>query len=506
MSCRCKRLIANPVKPENASFYDKHRLLVPCGKCPACRKQRSSDWFVRGYYHYISKPHDLFMVSLDFDNEHIPLYHKKYGNMRELSFDSQEPGMPKPPRYFKRFIDNPNFSYDDPFFENSEKVFPCFDSEILKGFFNRLRHYVPHFTYMYVSDYGDFLKRPHYHVGFFFDKDSVSKEDLLQAVEKCWICGSHEDLSVLRSCGSPLGAIQYMTNYATKDISFDFAHRETSLPYRYRSRIQASKGFGDYALTSGDITFEKIRDEHKVYIDINGKGIPKPFSIPRYYEQKLCYDCHYDSDTRITKLVKNKRGRELDEIRHNADYIHYFDIFKLSYSSFGYDQEVMDVFHSVYPDSPYNGLYWSDIVRDVLSREDDFKSFLYYRPFLHSNVHLSRNLGFYKRLTFTRYFSPSHYFPYYISVDPKTGKRMFFDASDVDLFVQASFLFDLYNLFTDKRLNVYDCWQASEQRKLRMRNDLVNHPGKRMYLVRKNFNFSSLNPQKFIDYVSHYQT
>ena len=119
MNCYRPRYICNSVLPENRTGFDKAYIKVSCGQCPACRKRRSNDWFFRSYWEYVLGHYNsAFFVSLDFDNEHLPIYKGK----------------------------------------------PCFDSELMKSFLKRLRSKVPQFRMLYTSEYGGFLRRPHYHM------------------------------------------------------------------------------------------------------------------------------------------------------------------------------------------------------------------------------------------------------------------------------------------------------------------------------------------------------
>ena len=72
--CLNSRLIINP-KLEPTGI-DKPNIKVHCGHCPECRKEKSNEWFVRTYYEVFGDgvQKDIFLVTLDFDNEHLPLY------------------------------------------------------------------------------------------------------------------------------------------------------------------------------------------------------------------------------------------------------------------------------------------------------------------------------------------------------------------------------------------------------------------------------------------------
>ena len=321
--CYKKRSLRNPVKAEHRTGFDKVRIKVACCKCPSCRQVKSNDWLVRSYFEFLGSNSQAFFVTLDFDNDHLPVYNGQ----------------------------------------------PCWDSEAIKHFFYRLRYYVGRFRYMYATDYGGFLKRPHYHM-IIIPFSSTTKGAFFSAVKKSWTCGSHTDLQVLQSVnGSHLAAIQYVCGYVNKDIAYnpdDDLYKD--LPFRYRPRVQASKGYGLRALEEGIITADQLLSGAKVSLPIgrNGKIVSLP--IPRYYEMKLAYDYSYDPENRKTELVKNDFGVELAKARHNRCYVF----------------QIREFFSSRHSDlSAYlsPGESWKDTVYSCLEHIEDFAEYIYYRPF-----------------------------------------------------------------------------------------------------------------------------
>ena len=47
------------------------KLVVPCGKCYACRERKASDWAIR-MYHEAQMHHASTFITLTYDNEHLP--------------------------------------------------------------------------------------------------------------------------------------------------------------------------------------------------------------------------------------------------------------------------------------------------------------------------------------------------------------------------------------------------------------------------------------------------
>ena len=200
--CYCKKKLKNRVLPEHLTGFDKIYIKAPCGTCPSCRKVKSNDWVVRSYFEFLGNHSQAFFLSLDFDNEHLPTY----------------------------------------------KGTPCFDSEIMKHFLMRLRYYLGKFRYLYATDYGGLLKRPHYHL-ILLPVRPYNIADVVKAVSSSWICGSHSNIEQVQSVNNDkIKAIKYVAGYTTKDISFQLSDDNRDMPSRFRPRVQASKGFGLRAL------------------------------------------------------------------------------------------------------------------------------------------------------------------------------------------------------------------------------------------------------------------
>ena len=189
MPCLNIKRFQNPIKDSKRGPFDKFTIQGQCGHCAGCNKRKQNDWLVRGYFEYLSKPHDCFFVTLDFDEQHLPSYN----------------GV------------------------------PCFDSELMHGFFEVLRQALPPFRYLYSSHLGEAMNRPHYHVMFFFDKDSISDIDFWSVINRLWKYGQHEDIKQLRSVrDSHLKGIEYVCKYTTRrSLSYEFK----KMPKRYRQKI-----------------------------------------------------------------------------------------------------------------------------------------------------------------------------------------------------------------------------------------------------------------------------
>lgn len=324
--CTNKLVIKNPVKEENRTGFDKLKLKVPCNSCKECLKQRSSDWLVRSYFEMQSFTGIPFFVTVTYDNEHLPSYNGK----------------------------------------------SCFDYNHVKAFFKRLRYYIGEFRYLLACEYGGFLHRPHYHFLLFPDKPILLK-DFVKSVNQCWQYGYISKVSEVSSSAgfSRLEAVQYITGYCTKDVSFDSFTYNDNLPFRYRSRTQASKHFGAHEFSQED--FER----GYVYLPLGTDGRSFKYAIPKYYYMRVFYDYNYDPKTRKSSLHKNAKGVELSKLQHNRCYVY-------SVNSVFASKDI-DI-NQVVRLSPV--LYdefgsWRSCVYFLFEDVDDFCEYMYLRPFLH---------------------------------------------------------------------------------------------------------------------------
>lgn len=138
---------------------------VPCGKCPACRRNYQLQWIIR-------------LVE--------ELKHSEAGFFVTLTYsDENEPG---------------------------------FDKPRVQKFLNRLQHRAKYrgsiLKYFLVSEYGDTTGRPHHHALFFLDK---YLDDFSNYIAKCWQFGfiTISDINGAR--------INYVTGYCLKKFNVDWS-------------------------------------------------------------------------------------------------------------------------------------------------------------------------------------------------------------------------------------------------------------------------------------------
>lgn len=486
MSCLRQRRFANPIKDSNRTGYDKFCITGTCGSCAACNKRKQNDWLVRSYFEYLSKDYDAFFVTLDFDDEHIPRYNG----------------------------------------------FPCFDAELMSKFFRNLRHFTGDFRYLYSSHFGEALNRPHYHVAFLFEKGSISSDRFVSIISDKWKYGSHTDISLLRSVkGNPFAAFEYICKYTTRNTKFLYKAKKIQMPARFRPRTYASIGFGAQALDPLEfdcsrliqeglhfsdrpvITRDYLLNNSLIYLDIKRDGILVPFAIPRYYELKLCFDRSYSPETKVTTLTKNDTGKDLQKIRHNADYLNLYTEFENSRNlKIHLDDYVSSIYHEVFPSSPYNGVAWSDIVDDVLIDKDKFFDFCKYYKWLEFDLskpgyyryrplrfHQSHDIKAKSKIYDSKYFPLRNFSLHAASLDGSFDD--IFDE-DIDLYIYAISYYQIWKDVQRYRKAEYEDWKAVEQTKQKIQEKCKSNLSYYWHLRRKDFKFYSLKPKH---YVSRYQ-
>ena len=128
-------------KPVVIGVKDKYnngkiqRLQVACGKCPACRVRRSSDWTLRLSHEYSLHEHKGIFLTLTYDDKHIPTFQSV------IKKDLQD--------FIKRL---------------RKKIYP-----------RKIKYFA-------CGEYGSKNNRPHYHL-ILFGVDNQSKSDRRACME-----------------------------------------------------------------------------------------------------------------------------------------------------------------------------------------------------------------------------------------------------------------------------------------------------------------------------------
>lgn len=224
-------------------------LLVPCGKCIACRIAKRKEWTLR-MWHELDDFHGVGrFVTLTYDDDYLP-----YGEtVQYAGFDVK---------------------------------FPTLVKEDLQKFFKRLRKNLDgrKIRYFACGEYGDETERPHYHAIIFGLSICDDKY-----IKDCWpfgfvYCGNVEPDSI---------------NYVAKYINKQYSGELADFSYTQKDRNPV------FRLMSIGIGSQHCMANSKQYIEnekITMHG--NPMSFPRYYIKKLGLE---NSDFRKDVSIKNDK-------------------------------------------------------------------------------------------------------------------------------------------------------------------------------------------------------
>jgi hypothetical protein len=212
-------------------FYKKEQIKgehipFPCGKCPPCKKRRTSGWSFRLVKEGERSLSALF-ITLTYDTEFVPITNNGYMTL---------------------------------------------DLKDLQKFFKRLRKLTNEkLKYYAVGEYGSTKKRPHYHIILY----NANKEH----INRAWALNNHNIGSV--HIGSVSAAsIGYTLKYMSKKSQIPMHQNDD----RKKEFSVMSKGLGSNYITPAMIKWHKNNLEQRMYVPIeDGKKI----AMPRYYKDKM---------------------------------------------------------------------------------------------------------------------------------------------------------------------------------------------------------------------------
>lgn len=283
-----------PNKAKDALLTGRKTMLVPCGKCIECLRDRQNSWIYRLFLEDCTSQHSLF-VTLTYDQRSLPLvldngFHLRYGEyIKAKSICNCELTLEPDDftKYMKRLRKSCGFRNGD------SRYFMC-------------------------GEYGTENGHPHYHMLFFYD--NKEPELVEQFIESCWPYGFVTIEPVI------FNRITYVTKYITEDSDF-VPKSEGQYPYYNRQ----SHGIG----IRGYLDEEKFYGEfYKTAILPNGKVIQTPRYFRKkffpYHDYQLINQLNNDdiqtkNDTRlIQRLVQDAKAlygnptpKELDQYLRN---------------------------------------------------------------------------------------------------------------------------------------------------------------------------------------------
>jgi hypothetical protein len=212
-------------------FYKKEKtkgenIPFPCGKCPPCKKRRTSGWSFRLVKEGERSKSALF-ITLTYDTQYVPI--TPHGYMTLELKDLQ--------KFFKRLRKLSN---------------------------EKLKYYA-------VGEYGSTKKRPHYHVILF----NANKEH----IKRAWAL-NNKLIGTYHIGNVSNASIGYTLKYMSKSSKIPLHQNDD----RKKEFSVMSKGLGSNYLTKSMINWHKNSLEQRMYIAIeDGKKI----AMPRYYKDKM---------------------------------------------------------------------------------------------------------------------------------------------------------------------------------------------------------------------------
>lgn len=242
-------------------------LLVPCGKCIACRIKKRQEWSIRMLHELEAHDNSIF-ITLTYSDDYIP---------DRGSLDKKE----------------------------------------LQKFFKRLRRQLDvkkrKIRYFACGEYGDNTNRPHYH--------SIIFGMQLKDEDKNYIKDSWKNGMVHFGIAEP-DSIRYVAQYIDKKFTGDKANVEYNQKGREPVFRIMSLGLGrEYIKNNSEQLIENKKLTHK--------GVP--MSLPRYYIEKLGmsgvdFESHaIESDIKIVEHYTGEKitDKELYRKASAEDYIKY---------------------------------------------------------------------------------------------------------------------------------------------------------------------------------------
>lgn len=246
-----------------------NRRLVPCGKCIACRINKTSEWTLRLLYEREYWAKSSF-VTLTYDDEHLPPSDSQYFNGTLKPSDST-----------------------------------LFWKSLRKDLSSPIKYYL-------CGEYGEKTHRSHMHsIIYGLDDSSTTKDLIFENWQKCDYAYFYNPRHKVVGSATH-DSMQYVAGYCQKKLYDDYKlyKREDVVPPFSRS----SQGIGlQYFLDNLSVL------EEQGILDIKGRELP----LPKYYKDKypdlaFVQKNALDSlNTRIQRLVDNYGFDKVRDILHN---------------------------------------------------------------------------------------------------------------------------------------------------------------------------------------------
>ena len=206
---------------------------LPCGKCPPCKKRRTSGWSFRLVKEGERSISALF-ITLTYDTEYVPITKNGFMNL---------------------------------------------DLQDIQKFFKRLRKRTHEkIKYYAVGEYGSQKKRPHYHIILF----NANKEHIIDS----WTI-NNKPIGSCHIGNVSSASIGYTLKYMCKESKIPMHQNDD----RKKEFAVMSKGLGKNYMTNAMIKWHKNDLLNRMYVPIeDGKKI----AMPRYFKDKIYTELEKD--------------------------------------------------------------------------------------------------------------------------------------------------------------------------------------------------------------------
>lgn len=242
--------------------------MVPCGKCPVCKRNRINQWVFR-LQQESKVSYSAHFVTLTYNTDHIPISKRGFKTLCKKDFQKYMKRLRKLNK--KRWIRN---GFVDP---KEHK---------------KLRYYA-------VGEYGSSTWRPHYHA-IVFNAD-------ISDLEMAWRISGREIGSIHVGQVTP-ASIAYTAKYIDKEKKVP-VHRNDD---RQKEFSLMSKGLGKNYLTKQMVKYHKDDISRNYVVKEDGLKVP----MPRYYKEKIFDEDERKEQIRLAKLMEEEKDKQLtQEIR-----------------------------------------------------------------------------------------------------------------------------------------------------------------------------------------------
>lgn len=237
------------------TLVEQDNMIVPCGKCIACRIKKRQEWAMRMLHERESWQDSLFLT-LTYSDEFVPV-----GQHGLLTLKKEHLQL-----FFKRLRHHLRIQYS--LYNTSGRRRP------LKRYF--------HFPLKYFAcgEYGEETERPHYHAIIF----GLSQfKDHRFVIQKCWPYAdwTNRFIAVNSFGNAEADSIQYVSKYLNKKYSGDYGMSLYEDAGREPVFKLASNGIGrEWCINHAD------QVEQNKFVSLNGVKL----SLPRYYIDLLGLD------------------------------------------------------------------------------------------------------------------------------------------------------------------------------------------------------------------------